>query len=89
MRGEQTAKDLRRALALFAKARATEERAILAFEGLTETLFSELSAREWRGFHDHNSALFERMIKAKRKQRNAFEIATMIHALKILEGRTC
>jgi hypothetical protein len=88
MRGEAAQNELRRTLALYAKARATEAKANDAFDRLTEDLFSELSGREWQRFHDHNKRLFDRMVKAKTRTRNAFEIATMIHALKILGSRS-
>jgi uncharacterized protein YktB (UPF0637 family) len=83
-----TAQDeLRRTVALYAKARSMEEKANDAFDRLTEELFSELSAREWREFYLHNGKLFERVVR--KPTRYAFEVATLMKALEILEGRTC
>jgi hypothetical protein len=85
MRGE-TADELRRTLALYERSRAIEAKANEAFDRLTEDLFGELSAREWREFYLHNGRLFDRVVK--KRTRYAFETATLIKALKILEGRS-
>lgn len=87
MRGDATQNELRRTLALFAKARATEAKANDEFDQLTDDLFSVLSAREWREFYIHNGKLFERVVR--KPSRYAFEVATLMKALEILEGRTC